>query len=208
MRQNTTKHLYSYWNEVRGARMAPRRFDIEPAQIASILPETFVLERCADGQFRFRLAGTRICESFGREFRGLRMLDLWPPADQPALEELLAGSMQLGGIGVIDFAAHPEQNIQITCEVLLLPLLHTGNEVDRVLGSFAMAEQPYWLGVTPLIELSTREINVIWPDGRPFPMNSCQDGQTPLLSHPPYSRLVTSDRRSFRVYDGGLSKDR
>ena len=125
MRQGTTKHLYSYWNEVRGTRIAPRRFDIEPAQIASILPETFVLERCNDGEFRFRLAGTRICETFGREFRGLRMLDLWPEADQPALQELLVGSIQLGGVGIVEFTARAENKVETLCEVLLLPLLQT-----------------------------------------------------------------------------------
>ena len=45
MKHTTTQNLYAYWNAMRGARLAPRRFEIEPAQIADILPDTFILER-------------------------------------------------------------------------------------------------------------------------------------------------------------------
>ena len=45
MQQRTNQILFAYWNDVRGERLAPRRFEIEPARIATILPETFILER-------------------------------------------------------------------------------------------------------------------------------------------------------------------
>ncbi len=45
MKQRTIQTLYAYWNELRAGRVAPRRLEIEPARIGSILPETFMLER-------------------------------------------------------------------------------------------------------------------------------------------------------------------
>ena len=77
MKQKTSQILYAYWNGVRGERMAPRRFEIEPARIATILPETFILERLDTDTFVYRLAGTRMCEQFGCEFRGANFLDGW-----------------------------------------------------------------------------------------------------------------------------------
>ncbi len=89
MKERTSQHLFAYWNTVRGDRVAPRRFEIEPSRIAGVLPETFILEREARGDYRFRLAGTRICEQFGREFRGANLLDLFAADDRETIAALL-----------------------------------------------------------------------------------------------------------------------
>jgi len=65
MQQPTSRQLYAYWDGIRNGRIAPRRFEIEPARIASLLPETFIAECTGLLGFRFRLAGTKICEHFG-----------------------------------------------------------------------------------------------------------------------------------------------
>ena len=78
MQQPTSRQLYAYWDRVRNGRVAPRRFEIEPAKIATILPETFIVEDAGMLGYRFRLAGTKICEHFGRELRGADLLDSTP----------------------------------------------------------------------------------------------------------------------------------
>ena len=65
MREAISQTLYGYWNDIRAGRLAPKRFEIEPSQIAGMLPDTFILERIDNETSRFRLAGTRICEAFG-----------------------------------------------------------------------------------------------------------------------------------------------
>ncbi|MEQ1673140.1 MAG: PAS domain-containing protein, partial [Hyphomicrobium sp.] len=42
MREAITQKLYTYWNDIRAGRLAPKRFEIEPSQIASMLPDTFI----------------------------------------------------------------------------------------------------------------------------------------------------------------------
>ena len=44
MQQPTSRQLYAYWDRVRNGRIAPRRFEIEPARIAALLRETFIAE--------------------------------------------------------------------------------------------------------------------------------------------------------------------
>ena len=58
------------WDRVRNGRFAPRRFEVEPAKIAALLPETFIAEGAGLLGCRFRLAATKVCEQFGRELRG------------------------------------------------------------------------------------------------------------------------------------------
>ena len=99
MRSKTGQILYAYWNEVRGDRLAPRRFEIEPSRIAPILSETFILERLDADTYRFRLAGTRIGEDFGFEFRGTNFLDGWMADDRITLIRHLQSLTVQGGVG-------------------------------------------------------------------------------------------------------------
>ena len=109
MKQKTNQILFAYWNDVRGERLAPRRFEIEPARIASILPETFILERHDGDTFSFRLAGTKLCEQFGFEFRGSNFLDGWEPDDRLAIARQFMATTALGGISVLRVAASPRR---------------------------------------------------------------------------------------------------
>ena len=67
--------------------------------IAAVLPETFIVEGTGALGYRFRLAGTRICEQFGRELRGADLLSLWEGADRDAVASLLRNVVADGIVG-------------------------------------------------------------------------------------------------------------
>ena len=203
MKVKTSQQLFTYWNELRGGRLAPRRFEVEPSAIAAILPDTFILERADRLDYVFRLAGTRICEAFGREFRGRNLLDLWSPEDREVVIRVLESVTRDGGVGVIGLMASEPGGRAAAFEMVLLPLIHTGQAIGRVLGALApvAAAPPFGHEGFSLIELNTFE--VIWPDGRPFAVLSRSEAPAPFLRDSGPSRLVRSDRRSFRVFDGG-----
>ena len=70
MENPNTQTLYRYWNELRAGRDAPGRSEVDPRRISGSLETMFILEARDDGQMRFRLAGTRLCEWLGMEARG------------------------------------------------------------------------------------------------------------------------------------------
>jgi hypothetical protein len=207
MKEQTSQHLYAYWNEVRGDRIAPRRFEIEPSRIAPILPDTFILERQGRRDYCFRLAGTRLCDHLGREFRGINLLDLWSGEDQEIIIRLLESVTQEGAVGVVVFEARGARDRAATFELLLLPLIHTGSEITRLLGSITAQESADWLGSERLDRWTIRSFDLVWPDGRPHAVLMRMDRQAPFAREPRYSRIVRQDRRAFRVYDGGRSGD-
>ena len=49
---------------------------------------------------------------------------------------------------------------------------------------------------------------IVWPDGEPDgrPLGDMLHRQVPFLPHVRKARIVRSERRQFRVYDGGLTK--
>lgn len=207
MRQSTNKALYSYWDQVRAGRVAPRRFEIEPARIASILPETFILERVESGELRYRLAGTRICDQFCTEFRGANFLEGWVGEDRLTLMRKLRVVTGKGAVAVFEMEASGEGGHSVNFEFLLLPLLHAKPSVDRVLGAVSVIDPPDWLGQMPLWPRRLVGIDLIWPKQAAPDQSSMFDAPEVLLPNVRHAKIVRQDRRQFRVYEGGRNPD-
>jgi hypothetical protein len=205
MRELISQSLYCYWNEIRAGRIAPKRFEVEPSQIAAQLPHTFILERKSPKCMAFRLAGTHICEAFGTEFRGINIMDLVGEEDRITLERQMSVIARQGAVGVFTFTSENPFGRHVQWEMLVLPLVHLNNDIDRFLGSVAMHDKPSWLGQEPLVSHRLIENRLIWPDGRPHILIDAARRQTPFHARTQESRLVRANRRQFRVYNGGLA---
>lgn len=69
------KQLYAYWLAKKGARLAPSRGDIQPAEMKPFLRHVFLLDVIGSPpRFKFRLAGTEVVNRYGEEITG-RFLD-------------------------------------------------------------------------------------------------------------------------------------
>ncbi|HWB44158.1 MAG TPA: PAS domain-containing protein [Hyphomicrobiaceae bacterium] len=206
MKHRTTQILYAYWNEVRAGRIAPRRLEIEPARIAGILPDTFMLEHHDAATYQYRLAGSRVCELFGRELRGTNFLEGWSVADRLALARRLSTMREQGGVVLLEIAAANDAGHRIELEVLLLPLVHVGTQVGgRILGAISTTGPVLWLGSARLDSKRLQREEVIWPDGRPHSLLERSGRQAPFLPAAMDGRLVRDQRRNFRVLQGGRS---
>lgn len=70
-----------YWRRKRAGRLAPQRADIDPVDIAPVLPRVMLVDISTDPiDFRFRLSGTGIFRIHGAELTNRRARDLEPPA--------------------------------------------------------------------------------------------------------------------------------
>jgi hypothetical protein len=190
MQQPTSRQLYAYWDRVRNGRVAPRRFEIEPAKIAPLLPETFIVEGAGRLGSRFRLAGTKICEQFGRELRGADFLSLWGVSDREAVSSLLRNIFSDAAAGYGHFRSRTGSNREAHFEFLLLPLLHAGETINRILGSITAIDPPFWLGTEPLEHQEILELNLHWPDGAPAFM--AKEG----------AQIISLAQRRFRLLAG------
>ena len=202
MKNDTSRTLFKYWNQIRGTRPAPRRLEIEPTRLAGILPEAFILERVNPDTFRFRLAGTRVCEQFGLEFRGRNFLEDWDEDDRLTLKRRLAAVAEKGAVGLFEFEAYGPAREAVHFEVLVVPLIQN-DAIDRFLGTMSTTDRPDWLGIDRLEGRQLLRHELIWPDGVPVKPSIFRPVLMPPIRD---ARLVRVDRRSFRVYEGGLSR--
>lgn len=201
MKNDTSRVLFHYWNAIRGTRRAPRRFEIEPARISRILPEAFILEQRDVDTYRFRIAGTRLCELFGMELRGHNFLELWEDGGRFPVKRRLARVAEEGAVGLFEFEAAVSVRESVSFEVLIVPLIQKDAAIDRFLGTMSPISEPLWRGVERLERCHLLRHELIWPEpasGRIVraPLPEVRD-----------ARLVRVAHRSFRVYEGGLSRE-
>src|SRR5680860_1503800 len=169
----------------------PCRFEIEPARIANLLRETFIAECTGLLGFRFRLAGTKICHQFGRELRGVDFLSLWPADDRQAIASQVRNVLNDGAVGHGVFRAYSQSHRQARFEYALMPLIHTGPTINRLLGTITAIEPPFWLGAEPLTSFEVSDLHLHWPDG------------VPAFMADRGAEVVSPARRRFRVVEGG-----
>jgi len=209
MRHEGTRTLFQYWNRLRDGRPAPRRTEIEPADIKSLLADTFILEKDARGEAVFRLAGTRLCAVFGRELKGFAHSSLWALKDQRVIARLLFGSLHQHAITVVDLTGISRSGRANAFEMLVLPL-EGGIDNPRALGSLIALEKPYWLGVDPIIECRIDALRMVDPDSEPvFLRNRPAMPVPPLSPEQPLDPAGPAPARRIRhlvVLDGGRDK--
>ncbi len=204
MQEAVSQSLFSYWNALRGNRPAPRRLEIDPSRIADNLPDTFILERVDASTLRFRLAGTRITEALGMELRGKNLMDLFNSEDARTLQQQTDLIATHCASGVFRFSGSNARGQSTSFEMLILPLTHVQDSVDRFLGSITSIEKPSWLGMSELTSRTLIDHEIIWPGGRVPMLEDHAARQAPFHPLRREARIVKSARRQFRVYDGGL----
>jgi hypothetical protein len=164
MQMPSTKSLYSYWNTIRGARSAPDRRDIDPTRIREALANTFILELDENDKFMFRLAGSHLCTAYCRELKGRSFSGLWHDRDGDAMETLIRAVTEDHAVALVTFQGTTALQTKVSFETVLMPLRHNGSTHARILGAMTALEEPYWLGVQPILEQRITGLRLIWPD--------------------------------------------
>ena len=120
MRHKASVELFRYWNRLRNGRAAPKRSEVEPRAISSVLSDTFIL--AVGEETVFRLAGTRLCATYGRELTGVPFRSLFIEDAQRLVDRVVSGVAAEKSVALIVFEAGSEGGRSLDFETLLLPL--------------------------------------------------------------------------------------
>jgi hypothetical protein len=142
MRNQASLRVFDYWTELKGSEAAPVRTDINPASLRHFLPHLFIAALDDDQELVFRLAGTRICDVFGREFRGTAFGELWLEHENRRPIEIVRNVIRYERPALLDvFAANGE--VLHPFELLVMPVRPAkGQASDRVLGALIHRTTP------------------------------------------------------------------
>lgn len=171
MKNAATQELFSYWNRLRGARMAPDRADIDPSAIRGVLADTFLLDTTAPDHMPFRISGARVNALFANELKGFDFLSIWETASRRAIQDLVLSVAGDPSPAIAGVKAAPAGHPAIDLELLLLPLRHFGRTQARILGCLSPSTIPLWLGLAPVDGLALgpmRILRLASPEGDDF----------------------------------------
>jgi hypothetical protein len=81
-RSEKVGRLLGYWNEIRGVRPMPRRQDIDPTMIWTLLKNISLSEWHQEpDRLFYRIAGTEVVAALGIELRGKWLTDIYPDGE-------------------------------------------------------------------------------------------------------------------------------
>ncbi|MCI4661382.1 MAG: PAS domain-containing protein [Neomegalonema sp.] len=134
MKNPKSRALFDYWNTLRAGRAAPFRSEINPRDISRLLESTFILEHVGKGKARYRLAGTKLCASFGMELRGMDALSLWHGDCRAKVRDTINRVIEEPVVGQLACTVETRSGYLFDAEFLYLPLRADSGEMTRVLG--------------------------------------------------------------------------
>lgn len=125
----------AYWEGLRGARLMPKRSEIDPRGIESALEHTFVLERIAPGMARIRIAGSHLGDLMGMEVRGMPLTSLITPPCRRQINDLLEDVCQRPAVCEVRLSAETSlTKPHLDARLMLLPLKSDLGDVSRIMG--------------------------------------------------------------------------
>ena len=102
----------------------------------------------------------------------------------------------------MDFTCGNGDREQASFEMIVLPLVHTGQKVSRMLGSVGAHNRPYWLGSIELGRLKLASFDLVWPGRQPAQPIALVEPSAPAERPTP---STPGERPNLRVLEGGLS---
>jgi len=67
-------------------------------------------------------------------------------------------------VALVTFQGTTALHTKVSFETILMPLRHNGSTHTRLLGAMTALDEPYWLGVQPIMEQRITGLRLIWPD--------------------------------------------
>jgi hypothetical protein len=126
----------AYWARKRGSRSMPRRRDIDPTEIAALLPNLQLIDVQGD-RFRYRLVGTALVEAFGRDYTGKYPHDLFP-GKRGDFVSALYRSVRDAKRPMFNRSRYvTTKDLDMTANRLYLPLSEDDRDVSMLMGAFS-----------------------------------------------------------------------
>ena len=135
-----------YWDTKRAGRFAPRRADIDPAEITAHMPNLMLIDVLRDGDYRYRLIGTAFTDGKGKNATGKRLTEVF--AAQPEVVRLFKARFGAGvgdrsplfSAGNVYWESKPDELRLFECGYF--PLSDDGETVNMILMELLI----YWPG--------------------------------------------------------------
>lgn len=192
----TSRELFRTWERIRGEEAAPLRSDVTMRELIAIVPWVSILHRDLHKMsYVYRLAGSAVCETMGRQLTGTTAFNDWPNFDRETIIRGLDTVVGMKQPCVGRFLAHSFGGREVGFELAAVPIMAADGADVHALVTIAPFRDARGIVTDPLVGFQVRKIRILWSDqlpGKPI--------SRPISSSDEVRRINSS---FLRVIDGG-----
>jgi len=184
-----SRKLFCHWEALRAERACPTREEFAPADVREIMADLVVLERDHIRKgFRYRLAGTRVCDLFKANLTATDALAGWDNFERDVIaRHLLQTTVNLQPT-LLRTRLTTDTRQQVAMEFIGLPMRRRGSERIEILGGCFPFRAAQNIGHGAIVARELLAVRSVWTE--------YQEAMT--------GRPTPAPRR-FEVIDGGLN---
>lgn len=184
----SSRLLFRYWEAARAEQSAPRRDQLDLKSIKHLLPHLFIAE--ADPRhrtFRWRLAGTSLCDLHRRELTGTSLLSGFDDFECEVIRRLLGATLSRRQPAMLRFRFITDLGQEIGTELAAFPIVAADGSF-HILGGLFPFREVSMLGYSAIVQQDVVGARLIWTENLP-------DTIVPA---------ITSARPRLKLIAGGL----
>ncbi len=190
----SSRALFRYWETRRAENPAPRRDALDLKLIRQLVPHLYIGEYAnRTRMYRWRLAGTAVCELYHRELTGTNMLAGWDSFENDVISRFLSGTLNSRQPAILRFRLTTDRDQIIGAEMVALPILAADEVTTHIFGGVFPFRDPWPLGYTEIARFELTAARHIWTENLP--------------AAPARASETAPARRNFQVISGGLSRN-
>lgn len=155
MFHTNTEHLIGYWRSLARGTTTPTRRDFDPAGVAELLPQIFMLE-LGTGALPFRLAGEFLIDLHGKPLRGVDFQTLFSPSGRRVVTQAALSALNDPDPSILTCEGFSADGRSLGIEITLAPLTGIDGHVERLLGLYQPTSLVARLGGKPVVEMNAR----------------------------------------------------
>lgn len=186
----SSRALFRFWEAMRAERPAPSRDELDLKRIRPLVPQLFIAEYAAKASvFRWRLAGTGICELHRRELTGTDMFSGWDSFEIDVMSRFLTATITTRQPAVLRVRLHTNTDQIIGAEIMAFPMMASDGFTTHIFGGVFPFRQPDLLDYASLTRFELSAARSVWTENLPVAPRE-------IASAAPI-------RRNFHVISGG-----
>jgi hypothetical protein len=157
-----SRALFRYWEAVRGEMSAPPRDWLDLQKIRMLVPHLFMIERKPDRSYVWRLAGTRVCDLWGKELTGRPAFTEGDRFENESIGRLFDGVVDAHQPFVLRFRLNSANGLSVAAELVGAPLRARHGAATFVFGVVMPFREVTWARHDPVTSFELSAARTIW----------------------------------------------
>ena len=160
-----SRKLFCYWEALRAERPCPTREEFDLGEVRAFAPDLVILERDhIRGSFRFRLAGSHVCDLFKTNLTGMDVLAGWDSFEADVIHKHLIQSLTSFQPTLFRSRLTTDNRQQVAVEAIALPIRMRGSERVQLIGGYFAFRPANELFHERIVDQELLAIRSVWTE--------------------------------------------